>query len=331
MHKIVGSEPGLSSESVLGRRQNRIGIALLVVLSVQSFFLPASFADPSDLSETEDRASRAQLSLNNVLTAESRQLASALGLMAMLERLRTLSEHKQHKQGQPSTPETMAIRQEITETVLTTMLQCQEVTTEIDAEISDAHDAMALMGDKRDKALRLNSIANVTTNGLISTAGTILQMPEELSEQEGEILESGATALSGVLGVLALRQQNAEKLSSGVRPNMLARVFRRPNDSLSEYPDPVWRYLDTPLPASRDDKTRRELLIQAWEKLGRIQPHNTPKGRQQMRVLAGTVSLKNQVTMDVLDDRAAMLDDLRSAVGQMYKDLLNLMLTVRAL
>ncbi len=211
------------------------------------------------------------------------------------------------------------------------MLQCQEVMTEIDSEITEARDAMAMMSDKRDKAIRLNSIANIASNGLMSTAGTLLQMPETLSESSGEVLESGATAISGILGVIALRQQNGGKLSSEIQPNMLAKVFKRPNDKITEYPDVVWNYLNAPLAGSLDGKTRRELLIQGWEDLGRIPPHDSPKGRLYIRDLAGTVRQKGTVTLNMLDDRAAMLDDLRSAIGHIYKDLLSVMLALRAL
>jgi len=298
-----------------------------------SIYLPmnyAALADVSELSETEERVSKAQVSLTSVLSPESRQLAEELGMMPHLERLKSLSEHSKHKNGEPLSIESLTLRLELTETVLTTMLQCQEVTNEIDAELSDAHDATAVLSAKTSKATRINSIANVATNGLISGVGTILQIPEQLSEQPGEILESGGTLATTVLGVLALKQTGG-KLSSAIRPNMLARVFGRPNDMYSEYPDVVWTYLNSPIPGASDRTTRRNLLIRAWETLGRIPPHDSAKGRQYIRMVTGTSEQKNTITADALDARSSMLDDLRSSIGQMSRDLLNLMLLIRAL
>lgn len=307
-------------------RKSALAVSLVLLVS----FTPA-YADAGELSDSEERALKAQQSLDHVLTADARQLAQQLGMRDKLERLRVLSEHSKLKAGAALSPEAVSLRMELVETIVTTMLQCQEVSTEIDSELSDARDAMAIMADRRDKAMKTNSMTNVYTNGLISTIGTVLQMPEQLCEQEGEILESGSTFMSAFLGMLALHQQNGEKLSSGIRPNMLARVFGLPGDSFCEYPEPIWRYLISPFPGAPQAQTRRQLLINAWEQMERVPARTSPKRTETLRMLAGTAEQKGSITMDVLDARAAMLDDLRSTIGQMYKDLLKLMLVIRAL
>lgn len=317
------------------RKRNFISAILFALAAIP--FCSAAFADPLDLSETEERAVKAQLSLKDCLTRESYQLADELGLIQHLTRLQALGEHSKHKQGQPLSPESTALRMELTEVVLETMLQCQATIAEIESEFSLGLEVRAALEGKRDAAVRTNSVANVVANGFVSGFGALFQMPFETApdpryELPGEVVEAAGSLLSGGLGGLALHQSNGIGLSHPIKPTMLAKVFKRPNDSNSEYPDVIWRYLNAAPPGSeKGGPSRRELLIQRWQALGRIPPQSTQKGRLYVRALAGTVPLNKTMTISMLTDRAAMLVDLRAEVSLIYKELLNMMLVVRAL
>jgi len=310
-------------------------VATIAILS--SFSSNAAIADPRDLSETEARAAKAQVSLKDCLTLEAYQLADELGLLTHLSKLQGLGEHDKHKRGVPLTPESSTLRLELTELVLQTMLQCQETIAEIESEVSTNTEVKAALENKRDGAVKTNAIANIIANGLVSGAGTMLQMPFETTvdsryELPGEAVEAAGNLMSGSLGGLAIKQNNGEGLSVGIKPTMLAKIFKRPNDADTEYPDVIWRYLNAVPPSGRKDGlTRRQLLIQRWEDLGRIPSQSTPKGRLYMRALAGTVPLKKKMNIALLTDRIAMLLDLRAEVNQIYKELLNIMLVMRAL
>jgi hypothetical protein len=290
----------------------------------------AALADPDDLSETEQRALQARVSVDDVLQPAAKQLSQQLGILPHLERLQQLDEREKRMRGEPVSPASAILRLEVTEIVVTTMLQCQEVIAQIDTEIAEANESVSLIGSKRDKVIKLNNLAVLFANGLISYTGTMLQMPETMSEQPGEVLEAGASAFSAGLGALGMWQQNGMRLSCGIRPNMLAKVFKRPNNPETEYPDVIWNYLNSPLPINPHGKTRRELLIDRWEKIGHLPDDHKDKERAYMRVVAGTVVQKKTVTLNMLGDRVAMLADLRATISQIYKDLLNLMLTARA-
>jgi hypothetical protein len=310
-----------------------ISTILIVVATIP--LCAAAHADPDELSETDKRVIQAQVSLNSCLKPLSIQLAGELGLVDLLSRLQTLSEHDKHKHANPPlSPESTTLRIEINEIVLTTMLQCQEVIAQIEGEITESDELKAAMGGKRDQAVRKNAIAAILANGAVAGVGTVLQepletVPDSRYELPGEIIEAAGTLASGALGAYALHENGGDKLSSAIRPNMLAKVFKRPNDAETEYPDVIWRYLNAPLPGTKI--TRRQLLILRWEDLGRIPSQNTQKGRLYMRTLAGSIPQKNTITMNMLDDRGSMLADLKAEVSQIYKELLNIMLVVRAL
>jgi hypothetical protein len=314
-----------------------------IVTSVFALFITTylsgqkALADPDDLSETEGRALQVQLSLKNCLTRESYQLASELGLVDLLSRLKDLREHEKHKHGAPLSPESTTLRQEITEVVLTTSLQCQAVIAQIESETANAVAVKAAMQGRRDRAGRTNAIANIVANGSLQAVGGMIQEPFETNpnsrtEIPGEAVAAAGTLMAAGLGVIALQQAKGASLSAPIDPNMLAKVFKRPNNSKTEYPDVIWRYLNSvPPEAGKGGPTRRELLINRWVELGRVPPLTTVKGRAYARVLAGTVPQKNLLTIDLLDDRMAMLLDLRAEINQIYKELLNVMLVVRAL
>jgi hypothetical protein len=310
---------------------------LVLFCSTAAFFCPKAFSNPDDLSETEERAQKAQSSLSNCLTKESYQLADELGLIDLLTRLQQLKEHERHKRGVPLTPESTTLRLEISEVVLTTSLQCQAVNAQIEAESSSMIAIRAAMEGRRDKTGRTNAIANVVANGSVQAVGSMLQepvetVPDSRYELPGEVVASAGTLMAAGLGAMALKQSKGMTLSAPVDPNMLAKIFKRPNSAKTEYPDVIWRYLNSVPPDSiKDGPTRRELLIQRWIKLGRIPSLETPKGRLYARTVAGTVPQRKAITLDMLDDRIAMLMDLRAEVNQIYNELLNMMLVVRAL
>jgi len=316
------------------------------ILSFSIFFSIAAIccttikaqADPADLSETEERAAKVQESLKSCLTPEAYELAQELGLTDHLTRLQYLKEHESHKRGTPPlSQESLSLRLETVEVLLTTALQCQAVVAQIEAETVGNFEIKSALEGRRDNATKTNAIANVVANGFLSSVGNLLQMPFEnapdaRSQFPGEITESAGTLMATGLGGLALHQNRGMALSAPIEPNMLAKVFKRPNDSKTEYPDIIWTYLNSAPPgAKKDGPTRRELLIRRWADLGRLPSPATQKGRLYQRVIAGTMPQTRAVTIGMLDDRIAMLADLRAEVNQIYKELLNMMLVVRAL
>jgi len=217
------------------------------------------------------------------------------------------------------------------------MLQCQAVIAQIETETAEVLEVKSVMEGGRDKSSRTNAKANVWANGSLSSIGNLMQMPFETApdsryEFPGEIIEAAGTIMATGLGTIALHQSKGTGLSANIEPNMLAKILKRPNDSKTEYPDVIWHYLNSGPPGTKKDgPSRRDLLVKRWVELGRLPPVNTDKGRQYARILAGTIPQKKTVTIDMLSDRAAMLLDLKAEVNQIYRELLNMMLVVRAL
>jgi len=111
---------------------------------------------------------------------------------------------------------------------------------------------------------------------------------------------------------------------------MLAKLFDRPTEFHSDYPQEVWAYLNAAPPAEPGDGTRRERLIKQWADIGRIEAGDTRKAQQKVELLTSGVSDQRPLAIDLLNDRAAMLADVRARVALMKRDLSKLVLALRS-
>ena len=74
-----------------------------------------------------------------------------------------------------------------------------------------------------------------------------------------------------------------------------------------------WMYLNHVPPNSSANKTRREQLIDNWQRTGILPNQNHPQSKP-----------KQPISVDILDQRLAMLSDLKSQVSEMNNGLMEL-------
>jgi hypothetical protein len=79
--------------------------------------------------------------------------------------------------------------------------------------------------------------------------------------------------------------------------------------------------MSTPSPDDPDGMSRTERLIKTWVDEGRIDPPDTPKGRDKIAHVSSMPSENVKQAIDDLDDRQAMLYDFRARLTQMKLDL----------
>lgn len=223
------------------------------------------------------------------------------------------------------------LKQEMTEILLTTFLETREVVAVVDDEMSRASELKDLLESRRDRAIRLNNITNFTSGGALAMIGSGIQIGGgNAINNAGNLMEVAAGGLATGISTYALKQSSGEKRSAGVNPNMLAKLFDLPTSIDTEIPTPIWNYLKEPIPGGKGE-SRRDLLIDRWVKLGRIPPPTSKAGQRRVALLAGAVAQTHEVTIDLLDDRVAMLNDMRAVVGSMTRELLEIMRVMRKL
>jgi hypothetical protein len=260
------------------------------------------------------------------LSPGAEEVSSEIGVTPLIERLYRLPERGV---GGTMSLDALSLRQEITEAVVGASLEVDGVIAEIDSELAQINAIRTDLEARRDHAINLNTIANIVASGVTGVVGTALQFKNSTANLGNGIGVAGA-GISTLLSLIGLRQQRGGHKALGVAPNLLARLFDKKPEFHSDYPAEVWTYLNAVPPAEPGTATRRALLIKRWTELGRLEPMETPKGQRKIELLTSSISQQRSLTIDVLDDRGAMLADVRAQVSLIKRDLSKLMLALRS-
>jgi hypothetical protein len=144
----------------------------------------------------------------------------------------------------------------------------------------------------------------------------------------------GGGAASFILSIIGIDKQNGGQRDLGDSPRMLARFFGRvPNTTESikrEYPEEIWSYLNSADPNRPSKITRAEELIAKWQSEGRIEKDNSAKGSRRIDSSIGIVCEPRKLKIGDLDNRVAMLLDIRAKISLMKRNLSEILRSLSA-
>lgn len=256
------------------------------------------------------------------LSPEAAQVALEIGVAPLLERLDHFSG------GLPAGDQTtridsLILRQEITEKVLSTSLEIDSVNAVIDAEIEQIRSIRSDLQARRDKTQNIINMASIVTGGVFGAITSAMQFSAGTVNLGNGIGVAGGVG-SVLLSLVGIRKQGGRR-KLGDSPRMLARFFGRQPDAVeaisSVYPEAVWSYLNSPTPSRPNLGTRREELIAKWRSEGRLEPDASPKAKGKIEAASNNPSQVRKLSIDNLDDRMAMLLDVRARVSLMKRGL----------
>ncbi|HEV7374005.1 MAG TPA: hypothetical protein VGN95_04775 [Pyrinomonadaceae bacterium] len=296
----------------------------LVAFLIAASTWPTAAQTPQTKSQQVAGASESQALR---LSPEAAQVADEIGVTQLLDQLSS-----KRADGSRVSLESLAVRQEITENVLAASLDVDSVNAVIDSEIEQIRGIRADIQAKRDKAQNIINIASIVTGGVAGAITSALQFkPSTVNLGNG--IGVGGGAGSVVLSIVGIRMQGGRR-SLGDSPRMLARFFGRQPDATeaipSVYPEEVWSYLNSAAPSQPNMGTRREQLIAKWRSEGRLKQDGTPKGGRRIEALSGNISQMRRLSINELDDRVAMLLDVRARVSLMKRGLSELLRALSA-
>jgi hypothetical protein len=277
-------------------------VAALTLATLCSGFLPA-----------------AQQSVNPAkfedLSPNAEQVAESTGMLPLFAQLKGLL-------AKPSVNpwQVLYTRQHLLEAVMSASLQVDATTARIDSEIAQANEFRSSLEAKRDHKENRINMASIATGGALGVVSSALQLSAKHAKA-GNSVGIGAGVIVTVLSVMSLRAQNGRVGQFPFRSNMLAKLFDRPTDSTDAYSASVLDFLNA-VPAVDPDKlTRKQRLIRTWAQVGRLGGVNTPEGEGKIARLTGTYSENAKLSISDLEDREAMLGDLRAKLSLMKRDL----------
>jgi len=279
---------------------------------------------------------------NNSLSEEATQLATAMGIMPKIARIQQMRGAATTGAAVPGgsdgkitgyasvnaeSPEYMALKQDVLESLVMAGFEVRTVAGRIDHELANAGEVLAYLAERRDRAVRLNTYADFISGGITGIISGGLKLADA-GGITADLLDTIEGGLQTSLASWAFQQQRGEaKREKGI-PSILAHLFATKGEAAPDYPPAVWAYLSSPLPASKTNQCRLDLLVNRWRSLGYCFTHKGHRRNDQRMQHVAEQAQKLRVTIDVLEDRVAMLNDLRATVVQMDSDLLELTQTL---
>ena len=102
---------------------------------------------------------------------------------------------------------------------------------------------------------------------------------------------------------------------------MLAEFFGQPELPTSHYPTAIWQFLNEVPSTESHHLTRREQLIKTWVDLRRVDSLDSESGRTKIKHVTSMPAQQLSLTVDDLEDRIAMLQDVRAKLSYLKRDL----------
>ncbi len=223
-------------------------------------------------------------------------------------------------------PDCIALKQQLLESLLRAIVEIQVVEGDLDEDITRFNELRSFLEDRRERAVRRNNITNFLTNGATQIISSAFQISPNLypNVAGNTVGVVGGGAITG-LSAYAVKQAQGERRSLSPHPNMLAVVFELPGQEKVSCPLFVADFLNDSPPGSFSKDSRRQILIKRWVQVRRIEDPSTEDAKRRIKLLAGTIPQLNNVNIDLLDDRTAMLADVRATIVQASKYLLEIM------
>lgn len=280
----------------------KIAVAMLV-LAANSRCLAASHLPviPAQLLQTSNSSDSAE------------QTADLLGVQQELADLRACVQ----KNDGADRWEVLYLHQLISEQINAASLQVDATIAQIDNEIARAREESSYLSDRRDRSVTRANLLGILVGGGLGAASSGLQFSSSLTKPAAAV-GVGAGSLSAAFGIAGIRAQAGGTAPFEFDSNMLAEFFDRPESANSHYPTTIWAFLDGLPPVHPRDLSRKQELVETWLRVRRI---DSLTSKDKIDRLTSQPSDHLRLTIDDLDDRTAMLQDVRARISYMKRDL----------
>jgi hypothetical protein len=196
-------------------------------------------------------------------------------------------------------------------------LQVDASIAQIDNEVARASELRSYLADRRDRAVNRANLLSVIVGGGLGATSSGLQLSSTLNKPAAGVGIS-AGLLSAGLGVAGIRAQKGGSSRFDFQSNMLAELFDRPMLPDSVYPATIWTFLNQAPVSDETGMTRRQQLVQTWIEVKRI---DSLASTEKIGRLTSLPSELLKLSIDDLEDRSAMLQDVRARISFLKRDL----------
>lgn len=270
-------------------------------------------------------AQKPMMAVDKALPLSAEQTAEAIGLLPLFARIKEI----QASANLSDREEFLVLQQQILLRVTTASLQVGTATGQIDAEIADTKELQNYLSGRRNSKLAQLDLINLAIGGTFGTANSALGFTNH------DIASAVTSAVAGgaavALSLQALRVRRGESRRLLAPSNMLSEVFSRPSAGNDMYPPVVFTFMHAVPPGDKDGLSRQDRLIRSWVEVGRILPPDSMKGQEKIERLTSLPQENVKQSIGDLDDRQAMLFDLRVRLNYIQQDLATLLTAIPTL
>ena len=218
------------------------------------------------------------------------------------------------------------LHQRISEQVMAASLQVDATIAQIDNEISRANELRGYLSDRRDNTVNRLNLLGVIIGGGVGATAAGLGYSDSLTKPAAVVGVAGGV-LSAGLALGGIHAQSGKTSPFEFNSNMLAEFFDRPALSNSLYPAILWTFLNQPTIYGPLELTRKQQLVQNWVQVKRI---DSLSNKDKIDHVTSEPSQHYQLSIDDLEDRAAMLQDVRARISFLKRDLGSLLASLPA-
>ncbi len=258
------------------------------------------------------------------------ETAQLIGIAPQLQQI--VAQEREHPSeivaGSPEAWKRLWLHQQIYERVAAVELQADATTASIDNEIARAAEVLGFLGDKRDRNVTRANLLSALLGGGLGGVSAGLQLSARQATAAAATGIAGG-AISAGLAVYGIHAQRGGARSLDAESNMLARFFGRPELPTSHYPPVIWRFLSDVAPSDPDHIARHERLIHTWLELNRIDSLTSTSGKTKIEHVTSMADQHTPQTIDDLEDRIAMLQDVRAKLSFLKRDMAALLNSIQ--
>ncbi len=256
------------------------------------------------------------------LSAGAREAAQLLGILPQAERLIRLQQSAGAREVGALTDEELALKVEVLDKIMGASLEVRVVADRIDRELAWAYVGQSMLEGKRQRNLNLNFTANFIQGGVLG----VLAGPAFLDGKNKtgtELLLLGSAIGLGLSSLAILQARSGTKRVDG-GTTFLADVYQLqdPGPKMHQT-DIVLKFLNAAPAGSAGGKTRRQALIDSWEK-GHYLRRTSETHLNKLAALVPE-GKKYREDIGLLANRIRMLHDTQWSIEQLDGELLELL------
>ncbi|HEY9717633.1 MAG TPA: hypothetical protein V6C69_09195 [Trichormus sp.] len=252
------------------------------------------------------------------LSASAREVAKDIGVLELLSKWLDARDQEATASGKRITLETLYLRDQLLGTVLNKSLQIRSCISKLDADLASTDELRRAVDERTQKNTTKSEVANFINSGICEVISTGVGLSAPSLGLPAAVVGAYGGTMEIALSLLSLKLEHSERASSPRHPNMLAELYGFAADG-KVYPAAVWEYLHDNAPNSK--MSRVESLKLKWDELGYTTPDKHEKIKNRLPILTGTVDQKRKLSLDLLEDRTSMLQDLRATISAMDQDM----------